>query len=153
MVYQSQKVKLFFTESLEISNGIAHTPPMLWMASKQHLTVFALTSDKRPTEKQFYIMLLFNVYENGSVCMGTVGVDIKIQHRLRNLSVLGKAIFNSRFSHLNHNPTNGNCVSIWKNLIDTDKTFPKEILKRPIKPLKIYCHDKRKQKFILQTIT
>ncbi|WP_449400709.1 hypothetical protein [Chryseobacterium wanjuense] len=48
---KAKKVKLFFTESLEIPNGIAHTPPMLWMASKHHLTVFALTSDKRPTEK------------------------------------------------------------------------------------------------------
>ena len=126
---------------------------MLWMASNSILPYLLSLQTKDPQKNSFISCSFFNVYENGSVCMGTVVWILKIQHRLRNLSVLGKVFFNSRFSHLNHNPTNGNCVSIWKNLIDTDKTFPKEILKRPIKPLKIYCHDKRKQKFILQTIT
>lgn len=135
---KAQKVKLFFTESLEIPNGIAHTPPMLWMASKQHLTVFALTSDKRPTEKTvLYHAPFFNVYENGSVCMGTVGVDIKNSASVEEfIRAWESYFFNSRFSHLNHNPTNGNCVNLWKELVNTDKTFPKEILKKTNKTLK-----------------
>ncbi|MBB4807170.1 PRTRC genetic system protein B [Chryseobacterium defluvii] len=135
---KAKKVKLFFTESLEIPNGIAHTPPMLWMASKQHLTVFALTSDKRPTEKTvLYHAPFFNVYENGSVCMGTVNIDIKNSASVEEFICAWESyFFNSRFSHLNHNPTNSNCVNLWKELMDTDKIFPKEILKKTNKTLK-----------------
>lgn len=135
---KAKKVKLFFTESLEIPNGIAHTPPMLWMASKQHLTVFALTSDKRPTEKTvLFHAPFFNVYENGSVCMGTVNVDIKNSASVEEfIRAWENYFFNSRFSHLNHNPTNSNCVNLWKELVNTDKIFPKEILKKTNKTLK-----------------
>jgi hypothetical protein len=40
--------------------------------------------------------------------------------------------FNSYFSHLmnEHNPINGNCVNLWKSLINTEKQFPKETLKK-----------------------
>lgn len=135
---KTKKTKLFFTESLEIPSGIANVPTMLWVASKQNLMVFALTSDKRPTEKTIlYHAPFFNVYDSGSVCMGTVGVDIKNSASVEEfIKAWESYFFNSRFSHLNHNPTNGNCVSIWKDLIDTDKTFPKEILKKTNKTLK-----------------
>jgi len=135
---KAKKVKLFFTESLEIPNGVAHTPPMLWMASKQYLTVFALTSDKRPTEKTvLFHAPFFNVYENGSVCMGTVNVDIKNSASVEEfIRAWENYFFNSRFSYLIHNPTNGNCVNLWKELVNTDKPFPKEILKKTNKTLK-----------------
>lgn len=136
---KARKTTLFFTESLGIPNGTANVPAILWVASKQNLTVFALTSDKRPTEKTIlYHAPFFNVYENGSVCMGTVNVDIKNSASVEEfIKAWESYFFNSRFSHLNnHNPTNGNCVSIWKGLIDTDKTFPKEILKKTNKTLK-----------------
>ncbi|WP_312304055.1 PRTRC system protein B [Chryseobacterium sp.] len=135
---KAKKAKLFFTESLEIPNGIASIPAMLWMASKQHLTVFTLISDKRPTEKTaLYHAPFFNVYENGNVCMGTVNVDIKKSASVEEfIRAWENYFFNSRFSHLNHNPTNSNCVNLWKELVNTDKTFPKEILKKTNKILK-----------------
>jgi PRTRC genetic system protein B len=107
---KARKTKLFFTESLGIPNGIATIPAILWMASKQHLTVFALTSDKRPTEKTaLYHAPFFNVYENGNVCMGTVNVDIKNSASVEEfIHAWESYFFNSRFSHLNnHNPING----------------------------------------------
>lgn len=135
---KARKTNLFFTESLEIPNGTASIPAMLWMASKHHLTVFALISDKRPTEKTvLYDAPFFNVYENGSVCMGTVNVDIKNSASVEEfIRAWESYFFNSRFSHLNHNPTNSNCVNLWKELVNTDKTFPKEILKKTNKILK-----------------
>jgi len=36
----------------------------------------------------------------------------------------------------NHNPIKGNCVTVWKDLIGTDKIFPKEILKKNSKTLR-----------------
>ena len=136
---KARKTKLFFTESLEIPNGTASIPAMLWVAFKQNLTVFSLTSDKRPTEKTIlYHAPFFNVYENGSVCMGTVNVDIKNSVSVEEfIKAWEDYFFNSKFSHLNnHNPTNGNCVNMWKELVDTGKSFPKEILKKTNKTLK-----------------
>lgn len=57
---------------------MAQVPPLLWLANKQNLVIFALASDRRPTEKtMLYHAPFFNVYDNGSVCMGTVDVNIK----------------------------------------------------------------------------
>lgn len=45
---KARKTKMYFTESLEIPNGTAEAPAMLWYASKQSLVVFALDKDRRP---------------------------------------------------------------------------------------------------------
>lgn len=125
---------LFFTENLEITNGTAQVPAMLWYADKRNLRVFALATNQRHKEEtSLYYAPFFNVYENGSVCMGTV--DVQIQ----NLSSLEEFIsgweayfFNSYVSHLMNgfNPVKGNCVNIWKSLINTNKPFPKKVLKK-----------------------
>jgi len=46
--------------------------------------------------------------------------------------------FNSYFSHLmyGHNPIRGNCVNLWKELIETGNKFPKKMLKKSNKTLK-----------------
>lgn len=75
---KAQQRKLFFVDGLQIPNGKAYAPPMLWKASKNSLTVYALASDRRPTDKtKLYYAPFFNIYEDGKVCMGTVSVDIK----------------------------------------------------------------------------
>ena len=35
-----------------------------------------------------------------------------------------------------HNPIKGNCVSLWKSLINNEKQFPKEALKNANRTLK-----------------
>jgi PRTRC genetic system protein B len=137
---KSRKQQLYFTENLEISNGRAEVPAMLWFANKRSLKIFALSSNQRPTEKTpLFYAPFFNVYENGNVCMGTV--DVHIQNST-SLEVFIKNwedyFFNSYFSHLmnEHNPIKGNCVNLWKSLINVDKTFPKEALKKANRTLK-----------------
>jgi len=134
------KKQLYFTENLEISNGRAEVPAMLWFANKRSLKIFALSSNQRPTEKtSLFYAPFFNVYENGNVCMGTVDVHIQnstsLEEYIKNWE---NYFFNSYFSHLmnEHNPINGNCVSLWKSLINTDKPFPKEILRTANRTLK-----------------
>ena len=69
---------MYFVDSLNISNGKAQVPPMLWFANKNSLSVFALANDRRPTEKTpLHYAPFFNIYEKGNVCMGTVSIDIK----------------------------------------------------------------------------
>lgn len=63
--------------------------------------------------------------------MGTV--DVKITHSA-SLEEFIKSwenyFFNSYFSHLmdGHNPIIGNCVNLWKNLVETKEVFPKNLL-------------------------
>ena len=137
---KSQERQMYFVKNLEIPNGKAHVPAMLWFADKENLSVFALTSDKRPTEKTpLYYAPFFNVYEDGAVCMGTVDVNIKNSASVEEFTTAWENyFFNSYFSHLldNYNPIKGNCVNLWKKLMDTDEDFPADILKKNNKTLK-----------------
>jgi PRTRC genetic system protein B len=137
---KAQQRQLYFVNGLGIPNGKAQVPPMLWFANKNSLSVFALSSDRRPTEKTpLYYAPFFNIYEDGKVCMGTVAIDIQNSASVEEfIQSWENYFFNSYFNHLlgNYNPTKGNCVSIWKDLISTDKAFPKEVLKSNNKKLK-----------------
>lgn len=137
---KSHKQNLFFSENLEIANGQAQIPALLWFANKQGLIIFALTSDRRPTEKtKLYHAPFFNVYDSGNVCMGTVDVNIKSSTSVEEFTKAWEDyFFNSYFSHLmnGHNPIKGNCVTLWKELINTENSFPKNVLKKSNKTLK-----------------
>ena len=137
---KTQQRQIYFVDSLGISNGKAQVPPMLWFANKSSLTVFALANDRRPTEKTpLHYAPFFNIYEKGNVCMGTVSIDIKNSASVEEfIQAWESYFFNSYFSHLlgSHSPIKGNCVNVWKDLINTDKPFPKEVLKKNNKTLK-----------------
>ena len=136
---KTQQRQIYFVDSLGISNGKAQVPPMLWFANKSSLTVFALANDRRPTEKTpLYYAPFFNIYEKGNVCMGTVSIDIKNSASVEEfIQAWEHYFFNSYFSHsLCENLTKKNIVNLWKDLINTDKPFPKEILKKNNKTLK-----------------
>lgn len=130
---KEQRRQIYFVNDLQIPCGKAYVPPMIWKASKKSLSVYALTTKKRPTAKtKLYHAPFFNIYRNSTVCMGTVNIDIKKSASVEEfIQAWEHYFFNSYFSHLidNHNPVIGNCVEIWKDLIGTDKSFPKEFLK------------------------
>lgn len=136
---KAKQRQLYFVDSLGIPNGKAQVPPMLWLASKNSLSVFALANDRRPTEKTpLHYAPFFNIYEKGNVCMGTVGIDIKNSASVEEfIQAWEHYFFNSYFSHsLCENLTKKNIVNLWKDLINTDKPFPKEVLKKNNKTLK-----------------
>ena len=136
---KAQQRQLYFVDSLGIPNGKAQVPPMLWLASKSSLTVFALANNRRPTEKTpLHYAPFFNIYEKGNVCMGTVSIDIKNSASVEEfIQAWEHYFFNSYFSHsLCENLTKKNIVNLWKDLINTDKPFPKEVLKKNNKTLK-----------------
>lgn len=137
---KKQQRQLYFVDELEIPKGKANLPPMLWKANKNSLSVFALINDRRPTEKTNLCFAPFlNIYKNGNVCMGTVSIDIEKSESIEEFILIWENyFFNSYFSHLidNHSPINGNCTSLWKDLIDSDKPFPLDVLKKNNKTLK-----------------
>lgn len=137
---KAQQRQMYFVNGLGIPNGKAQVAPMVWFASKNSLSVFALVSDRRPTENTpLHYAPFFNIYEDGKVCMGTVSIDIKNSASVEEfIQAWESYFFNSYFSHLlgNQSPIKGNCVNVWKELISTGKPFPKEELKKNNKPLK-----------------
>lgn len=136
---KAQQRQLYFVDSLGVPNGKAQVPPMLWFANKNSLSVFALANDRRPTEKTLlHYAPFFNIYEKGNVCMGTVSIDIKNSASVEEFILAWEHyFFNSYFSHsLCENVTRKNIVTLWKDLINTDKPFPKEVLKKNNKTLK-----------------
>ena len=136
---KAQQRQLYFVNGLGVPNGKAQVPPMLWLASKNSLSVFALANDRRPTEKTLlHYAPFFNIYEKGNVCMGTVSIDIKNSASVEEfIQAWEHYFFNSYFSHsLCENLTKKNIVNLWKDLINTDKPFPKEVLKKNNKTLK-----------------
>lgn len=137
---KSQKSQLYFVDALGIPSGKAFIPPMIWQATKNSLRVFALSSGRRPTEKTgLYSAPFFNIYEDGRVCMGSVNISIKNSACVEEFTKAWQDyFFNSYFSHLmgENSPVKGNCVSLWKDLVSSGRTFPKEVLKRNTKTLK-----------------
>ncbi|AIL46977.1 PRTRC system protein B [Elizabethkingia anophelis] len=124
--------QMLFTEDLGIPNGTANVPPMLWVADRNNLAVFALASNRRPTEKtKLFNAPFFNVYDDGNVCMGSVDTEIKKTASLEEFTQQWEFFFfNSYFSHLmsDYNPIKGNCVSLWESLVTGSKTFPMKVL-------------------------
>ncbi|KMQ70404.1 PRTRC system protein B [Chryseobacterium koreense] len=136
---KAKKQQLYFVDDLGIPNGTAQVPAMLWLASKSSLTVFALATNRRPTEKtSLHYAPFFNIYEKGNVCMGTVSIDIKNSASVEEfIQAWEHYFFNSYFSHsLCSNLTKKNIVTLWKDLVNTDKPFPNEVLKANSKTLK-----------------
>ena len=129
---KAQERYLLFTDKLSIQNGSANVPPLVWCANKQGMKIFALEKDQRPNvDTPLFHAPFFNVYESGSVCMGTVDVNIKSSASLEEFTKKWEQyFFNSDFSHLvnSHNPIKGNLVNLWKSLIDSKEPFPTDIL-------------------------
>jgi len=127
-----QTVNVLFLEKLGIPNGKANMPPLLWKASKNTLSIYALPDVTSLSEATLlYHAPFFNVYENGKVCMGTVSVNIPKDCQLETFMQLWQEyFFNSYFSHLfsRHEPVKGNIVQLWQSLVNKDKQFPNEAL-------------------------
>lgn len=137
-----QEVDLFFTDSLGIPSGKAKIPAMLWKATKERLQVFALKGKAKPSaDTSLYYAPLFNLSEDGSVCMGTVNINIDRQTYLEQFMAQWETyFFNSYFTHTlgNHRHCKGNLVQLWQEQVGTDKEFPQtELIKngRAVKDL------------------
>lgn len=129
-----KKVRLLFKKQLGIPSGTAYIPALLWKATKSDLELFALVENKKPTLKtKLYHAPFFNIYENGSVCMGTVDISIGQRHTLNEFMKAWEGyFFNSYFSHtLTHIATvKTNLVQLWKEQIASSRRFPVSVLKQ-----------------------
>jgi len=129
-----QTVNLFFKDSLQIPSGKANVPAMVWKATKENLYVYIIKDKKRPDEQSIlYEAPYFNLYEDAKVCMGTVSVEFEENCCLEEFIQSWENYFwNSKFSHLiqNHSPVSCNIVQLWQGLIEQDKHFPMQVLRK-----------------------
>ncbi len=128
----SQEVNLLFKQELSIPCGKAGIPAMVWKATQDILSVYALRQDAKPTEHtKLCHAPFFNGYKDGRVCMGTVDVDIDTQCCLEDFMSQWEAyFFNSYFSHLLEEfcPVSVNIVQLWQEQVGSNKPFPTKVL-------------------------
>lgn len=125
---------IFFTKDLDIPSGRANMPALLWKASKEELFIYALKTVQSVTEKtMLYQAPFFNIHNTGRVCMGSVNINIEDDCTLEQfMQAWQEYFFHSRFSHLieSNSPVTGNIVQLWQSLVNTDKKFPANTLRK-----------------------
>ncbi|WP_091290833.1 hypothetical protein [Flavobacterium sp. fv08] len=129
-----QQQNLYFSESLSLESGLVSLPALVWKADKKHLSVFALKGSGRPkAETPLCHAPFFNLYQNGSVCMGNVDVQIQQAASLEQFTAAWQAyFFGSYFSHHigGHAPLKENLISLYKDLMGSGRAFPADRLVR-----------------------
>jgi PRTRC genetic system protein B len=127
-----QKVKLLFKESLNIPCGEAWVPALVWKATKENLCLYAIKGNNRPTlTTKLFQAPFFNLYENDSVCMGTVNVEIDNDCDVASFMSSWQTYFwNSYFSYLIGGALRAktNIVQLWKEQVTEGKPFPNDQL-------------------------
>lgn len=137
---KEQKRQIFFSVASGVSSGKAYVPSMIWSASKDSLSVFAMKGNRRPKESTvLYHAPFLNTYENGRVCMGTVNVNFQGSGSVQEFTQAWEDYyFNSYFSHQigGQRGRNGDVKSLWKRLLETGEKFPNELLYKNNRTLK-----------------
>lgn len=124
--------ELFFVDGLDIPNGRAIVPPMIWKATKEKLMVFAIKGKAKPTlQTPLCFAPFLNLYRSGEVCMGTVSVKIKGDCLLEEfMEQWQQYFFNSFFSHSidGNNTVKENIYQLWKETMEGNRKFPVKAL-------------------------
>ncbi|WP_158557170.1 PRTRC system protein B [Mucilaginibacter conchicola] len=136
----TQQRVVFFTENLGIPSGRASVPAMVWKATADTLSVFALKGKAKPNESTpLYHAPFLNIYSGGNVCMGNVAIQITKQTSLAEFMQLWEEyFFQSNFSHSinGSSSTKDDTVALWRTLIGRDEPFPQEQLVKTHQTLK-----------------
>lgn len=127
-----QQRDLFFVKDLGIPCGKGYVPAMVWKATRDSLRVFALKGKAKPTAKtELYHAPYFNTYQDGSVCMGNVQINIDRHTYLEDFMAQWETyFFGSYFSHMlgGISRTKQNIVDLWKTQTTTNRKFPDDTL-------------------------
>lgn len=127
--YRPAQVRpVHFVEKLKIPSGSANMPPLVFVADRGDLAVYAFTGTDRPAENtMMYRAPFYNVNADGDVCLGNSKVKLPEKKTYTNMMVYWETLFyNSEFSHINgSNPTKSPLSNIWKSLVRNKKSlFP-----------------------------
>jgi PRTRC genetic system protein B len=110
---------LHFKEELNIPDGMAPVPAMLWRVSNRKLQVYALAGNERPDEAtKLFHAPFHNVGAEGEVCLGSARTAKPEKTYESQIKYWESLFWNSKFTHLNNGKiVKGNLNLIWKQLI------------------------------------
>jgi PRTRC genetic system protein B len=132
---------LVFSERLNIKEGLMKLPMIVFKLVGNSLSVFAVKANHITQNTVLYHAPFFNVYDNGSICMGNAKIEKSndVQELMENAE---NAFFQSKFTELHGQaPINGNLATFTKKQIKSKKKFDKSVLKvfggQPKYPIRI----------------
>ncbi|MFL5731070.1 MAG: hypothetical protein ACJ75J_16400 [Cytophagaceae bacterium] len=127
------KKNLYWTPAMNIPDGSAHVPPMVFVADKEMLKVYALADNKKPSLNTPLFIAPFCNITNGIVCIGNT--SRAAVETIEGLMERSERIFwDTRFSgHAMDNDASiirgFNFYHFWKERIaKPDESFPVDVL-------------------------
>jgi len=122
---------LIFSKSLNIKNGEAHLPTLVFSLKGKELSVFAVKTNNPNGDTLLYKAPFHNVYSGGNICMGSAKAK-KSNDVIKIMKNYEKAFFGSKFTHLHSqgSPIDGNLNTYFNKLIKSKCKFDKSLLKR-----------------------
>lgn len=131
------KAFMYFDKKLNIPNGWAKIPPLIFAAEKNSLSVYAYKSKDRPTEEtELFFAPFHNVHSNCSICLGVYKTKEKPTDKVDLVVWWEKVFWSTIFTELHHTEYDGNINLLWKELVNApDKPFPLKNLKSTNKTL------------------
>lgn len=114
----AQQRTLYFGDIINLPSSVAWVPPMVYVARKNELVVFALASDARPTEEtELYLAPFYNTNDAGGVCLGNAETNRKGNDYEDYMTYWETIFWNSIFTHgTSHTKTPMNLL--WQRLME-----------------------------------
>lgn len=120
---------LVFSKNLNIKEGVMKLPTLIFKLKGNTLSIFATKSSYITENTVLYHAPFFNVYDDGSICMGNAKVrkSKDVDQLMKNAE---DAFFQSKFTELHgQTPINGNLSTFIKKQMKEKKKFDKSVLK------------------------
>jgi len=120
----SQKKEMFFVDTLNIPNGLAHVPALIFKVENASLFIFAINDEARPNElTPLFLPPFHNCSSTGAVCLGSAKTK-KVQNKTWSslINFWEDLFWKSKFSHLGNETTNTNINLLWNKQIRHPET-------------------------------
>lgn len=118
---------MHFAAQLKITSAPTWVPPMIYMAEKTSLSVFATKATARPKDNtKLYRAPYHNVSDDGAVCLGSAKVKKPADRTFLSAMKYWEDLFwLSEFSHFNGatNPTKTKMDDVWRRLVKSKKSI------------------------------
>lgn len=142
--YQPATAQQMHFKSMSIKSGTSKVPAMIYAVSDDKLYVYALNSGRRPDFKtKLFHAPFFNVYEDGSVCMGNVKKPEGIVDIASAMDAWEKAFWCSEFTQHVWGRAYKSLPSFWRKRLKAKRktSFPNKMLvaQNKIKHFRTLC--------------
>lgn len=126
---KSQPQHLSFAKGLNIPNGIADIPHLIFKIEGNSIYVAAVKTTNIKEDTIVYMPPFHNMSSEGSLCKGSGKYSTRSEYFEDIMSAVEQGFFNSMFSHHNYGKVaKCNINLMWKQLIETGAKFNNDML-------------------------